>query len=438
MSSSMTLNLSHFQLPGIEQYGDRQLVVSLAYGHSPRFNRRRLEGHIYGSWGNLLNALIEKIRHNTFVVAQHYHDGKTIADLTASVMTDAGRAKGEKDYIPDFTIVIAIPIQETDFPLSLDIDADLTDWEEVYILFATTPTLVELKRPPTRRPKDLYSFRRELAHSLNEAQEQLMAQATKVFESQPKSQKVVLIAGAGVWWTWGIFTRKFVEEGTDYIPLVLYGGDDNEGDEDRKDTSGDYQEAGKGKASAVSPSDRTTREKVFIEGTYRGPPPESITDDQLTVFKPPPPGTVNRKKGKGSSSDTTAKKKKEKVKYPSQHFKTVGKDWMEQLAHDVNQLKEARTDAWSKNIFLGSPISNQALGVIHGFLEDAESLLMAEAEQWVQKENSAHQAAQNTADEQDDGVDNHDEGQADDGQSDDGQADDGQSDGEQADDWQHV
>ncbi|RDB20692.1 hypothetical protein Hypma_012305 [Hypsizygus marmoreus] len=383
-----------FQLPGIALHGDKQLIIAISHAHSLRFNRRRLEGHLYGPWDIVLNYLVTDMRPNTFVVAQYCLDGK-IASLADSVITLAGKGKGNKQHTPDFTIIMTIPVQRNDdLLLSLEINADLTDWEEVYVLFSRTPTLVELKRPPTRRPKSFEVFISGVQKFLQRAQDQLMLQASKVFESQPDCKEVVLIASSGVWWQWKICTHMGIKEKAIRQPPTHLdqpeespetSEDESSEDEDDEDPDDEYTVA-KGKGPPVPTSSRTIRPRDQLnEKIYKEPKQKKITMNDLTVWNPPEPESSDDDEGFSMTADG-------KRKYPVKYFRDLGEPFMETLVNDVEKVKEERTNVWSNIIFLGSPISNQAFYIIHEFLKEVEHVLLEKAEVWVQKENGTQEA----------------------------------------------
>ncbi|RDB24700.1 hypothetical protein Hypma_007337 [Hypsizygus marmoreus] len=430
-------NFFDFQLPGIKRGGHKQIIVGLAHAHSSNFNRRRLEGHAYAPWDLLLNGMVHDMQADTFVAAQYCLDGR-IAALDASVMTDAGKGTSDKQYTPDFTIIIAIPVlRSAGQPWSLDMDQDLTNWEDVSILYTKTPTLAELKRPPPRRPETLELFTDALNLLLRQAQRQLMLQVSKAFESNPDLTKVALMAVSGAWWTWRIITRAAQDElkstvtkktplpgelAQKHLPVDEISDSEESDTEEEEDSEDEFLEVlAKGKQRAVPLSDRAIRPNPPVLPKYQAPKQKKLTMNDVVAWHPPAPENRGRKpknnekkgstdpdeassadKQPGTSTTTTGPEKKVKKKFPVQHYKDLGEQVMEFMNKDSNKVKEARTEEWSGVIYLGSPVSNQAMALIHGLIEDTRGSVIAQAVARVADVNDALAAAAAAAEDEND------------------------------------
>lgn len=338
-----------FVLPGTSVRGSDRWTLALAYAYSQFYNSRRVESLFYGIWDTVLNDLVFDMTPKVFVVPQLLLDTgftKSNPNPNASIATVA--QKGAKDITPDFGLA---EIQYT-IPPGLSL-TNILDFPRVIITAAKTPALVEVKRPPTRRPESVLEFRSEVESLLLAAQADLDIQAENAFQEQRNTTSIVLIACSGVWWTWRSVTRQALEpEPTDFADFFLEieaaateqaENPDRSSEED--DSDGEYIPSGKGKLP-VTPREirgRGTGERQIY--TMEKEPP--VTREDLVPYKP---GV----KGEG----------KTRQKRPVQYFTDLGEDYMAPVMENVEDARPTGK-LWAKILHLGSQASNQNMYLIY-------------------------------------------------------------------------
>lgn len=336
-------------LPGTRVRGSDRWTLELAYAYSQFYNSRRVESLFYGIWDTVLNDLVFDMTPKVFVVPQLLLDTgytKKSSNPDASIATVA--QKGAKEVTPDFGLV---EIQYT-LPPGLSL-TNISEFPRVIIRAAKTPALVEVKRPPTRRPTSISEFRSEVESLLLAAQEELDIQAETAFREQNNTTSIVLIACSGVWWTWRSVTRQALEpEPVNFADFILEmvappakKPDDPDRSSEEDDSDEEYM-PGRKEELPMNPREiraRGMRERQMYT-TEKEPP---VTRADLVPYKP---GV----KGEGKTRE----------KRPVQYFTDLGEDYMAPVMENVEDARPTGK-LWAKILHLGSQASNQNMYLIY-------------------------------------------------------------------------
>ncbi|KAF9258281.1 hypothetical protein L218DRAFT_1080517 [Marasmius fiardii PR-910] len=202
-------------------------LIAITFAHSYTFNPRRLEHFLYGPWSVILNKLISK-HSSVLIPAPQYpiyvssqslptsnDPDKTIPDSTAvGVYVDHAVILPHLSLLPQLkdskstgSTTLSAFLESISEPVVYD---SHEWWPKVTIDTVEVPIMVELKRPPTRSPKTIGQFYRQLETLMRLATKQAMEQASCLFScfTYRNQQQVILIAGAGNWWSCRLVTRK--------------------------------------------------------------------------------------------------------------------------------------------------------------------------------------------------------------------------------------
>ncbi|KAF9260814.1 hypothetical protein L218DRAFT_560965 [Marasmius fiardii PR-910] len=216
-------------------------LIAITFAHSYTFNPRRLEHFLYGPWSVILNKLISKHSSILIPVPQYpiyvssqslpasNDPDKTIPDSTAVrvyvdhavILPRLGLLSQPKDLKNTVSTTLSVFLESISEPVVYD---SHEWWPKVIIDAVEVPIMVEVKCPPTHSPKKISQFYTQLETLMRLAMKQAMEQALCLFScfTYSNQQQVILIAGAGNWWSCHLITRKLNDLCCQAFDIDLY------------------------------------------------------------------------------------------------------------------------------------------------------------------------------------------------------------------------
>ncbi|KAN0082901.1 hypothetical protein V8E55_008696 [Tylopilus felleus] len=344
-------NRTDFRLPGytLHPLAERKCLLSLLAAYSKQWNPRNLEHPWYEPWGQILAALVAE--HPAFSVAPqpylwydaslsfqpHTTPGPDYLmstndeelddpvdgvgnDTLDSICTQSVSSHNDRTRIPDFAITrkVSFPRPENTSHFS-HLSRRVT-----YVGF---PLLAELKRPG-HRSDDIGLSLDNVRFQMALARGQLSKQASHLFNMYPHQDSVILIAIAGFWWSYSIYSRQQME---DNPPLA---GKANV-DEDEED---DLQEV-----------------------------PDPSFDDQDGIHR------NSAQEPSNSDDDEAAKSLQDQLRDYGFALRSLGDMHDEAKFHTIlpeGELRLIDDGEWSDYLLYGTASSNQVLSLILDRLRD--------------------------------------------------------------------
>ncbi|KAF9558464.1 hypothetical protein CPC08DRAFT_810654 [Agrocybe pediades] len=377
----------NYVLPGLEGYGGttrlQSLITAITIAHSGRSNPRRLEDASYAFWGMIFDLMIsdlapEVISCSQFRVyssrSQNHSSQEQEIDPDVSNLTEALPSSKGAEAIPDFAHLVAIVGRRKQRGQgSVESWPALDRWDLLTILYFGVLTFGEIKRPPPRHYSDRPDFEYALLFIMQSAQTQAEEQAEIALKDKRyKMDGVVLIAGAGEWWSFRFFRRQKQPDGSQ----LLYHFGQFGGNAFRK------------KIRVT----RNTRRWIERNGTV------PFTDLPM-VGERGSQGVTRKKSARPARSETFKR------------YTEIDSSKMEHPVDDIADIERYAGD-WSGIMRFGTPASNQRLYVVHKKIKDLKEALgkrnevvedtESEAEEdTVESEANTREGAEDRSDDED-------------------------------------
>ncbi|KAG6876669.1 hypothetical protein C0992_012131 [Termitomyces sp. T32_za158] len=201
-----------FELPGIVSRGYASYSLSTSLVHSSRYNVRGLECYSYGFYATLLQDLVSDLTSTALVIPQFglgalvIEVDKEISDNESIVTTSQ---KNTRQLFPDFAVVLMRAIfVDGGLPVTASAIHDkYVSWTDIRIERLSIGILAEAKKRPTRTALDVVKFAYCLDIRMSIAIKDLWRQAKATFAAYPGTDRVILIAFAGEWFSWKLVAR---------------------------------------------------------------------------------------------------------------------------------------------------------------------------------------------------------------------------------------
>ena len=374
-STASSSTLSDFVLPGVQArslLGQDLLRGMLAWAYSSRWNSRRLECHTYALWQKILDDPNYDFHPHLFVVSQFSLD--THNDNPINRDHSNARTISYKDadaLTPDFSIV---SLSLSHRPSSVHVPpADvppLESWPSLQVTMMKTPLLLECKRPPTRHALNNAFFSTSLGVQMRDAVDDAIMQGYAAFFSQPHLAKVILMAVSGEWWRWRLLLRPATHERLRHDRRVaeLQTGAPITDDADFDEYMEETRLSRSGKKCKKDKSDKAYRAgnpSTVRDAAPRAQPSRGVGRSALqkgyAEVEEPPVSIVDRVKYNPEPQD-------KRTASSFIHHHDLAEDDVQSIVDNPNDLLGEVRIGWSDFIRLGTPASNQSLGLIHRLL----------------------------------------------------------------------
>lgn len=421
MSTARTVSLIPddlgFELPGIKFRGYGAYAIASALVHSGRFNIRGRECHSYGFCAMALQDLIDDLTPTALVIPQFELDAFTVFHPASISLADSiaslpqPKARGP---IPDFTIILVCAIlSATGLPIPRGMRLDSFEhWQNVKIEKLVVGLVAEVKRQATRSAASPEEFVISLRGHIQDACVDAVDQATAAFLAHEGTNRFLLLAWSGEWYSWRMGVRKdFLVEAIPRRQIVFEdeaGEAYKEAEEvpesnaesgtlvgpelsseeasipqtaTREHDGRDLDPATHCPATTVQPEppSRASRsQEAKVKGFYAYRDPLGDVTDKKIPYNPSmnlnPKAQKSKRKSKGKGKETEETKPPPKPKKATFRRYTpkdlAGAMEMQRLLtpEECNDPNLFRFE-WSDPILFGTPESKQHWSLIHGFLE---------------------------------------------------------------------